>query len=276
MKLPSDFLFTQSNLQDYVDCPQRFYLRYVRRLAWPALQAEPAREHERHVLQGVEFHRLVHQYILGIPSEELSRGVIDVDLRRWWQNYLDRGPTDLPPSLYPETVLSAPMAGHRLLAKYDLIAIAPEQRGVILEWKTYHKRHTRQWLAERLQTRVYRYLLIQAGSHLNGGQPFDSEQVEMMYWFANFPDEPQTFPYDTGQCEADEAYLSSLIEEIKALEEREFPLTTDRDRCRYCGYRSLCQRGESAGDFTEAEEEWELDEDLEVPIDVEQGAEFEY
>lgn len=171
MKLPSDFLFSQSNLQDYVDCPRRFYLRYVRRLAWPALQAEPAREHERHLRQGAEFHRLVHQHILGIPPEELSRGVTDVDLSRWWQNYLDHGPTDLPQSLYPEAVLSAPMGGHRLVAKYDLIAIAPEQRGVILEWKTYWKPHTRPWLAERLQTRVYRYLLIQAGSHLNGGQP---------------------------------------------------------------------------------------------------------
>ncbi len=276
MKLPSDFLFTQSNLQDYVDCPRRFYLRYVRRLAWPALQAEPAREHERHLQQGAAFHRLVHQHILGIPPEELSRGVTDVDLRRWWQNYLDRGPTELPPSLYPEAVLSAPMAGHRLLAKYDVIAMAPEQRGVILEWKTYHKRPARQWLTERLQTRVYRYLLIRAGSHLNDGQPIKSEQVEMIYWFANFPDEPHIFPYDTGQCEGDEAYLFSLIEEIKGLEERDFPLRTDQDRCGYCGYRSLCRRGESAGDFTEAEEEWELDDDLEVSIDVEQTAEFEY
>ncbi len=40
MALPSDFQFSQSSLQDYVDCPWRFYLRYIRQLAWPAIVAE--------------------------------------------------------------------------------------------------------------------------------------------------------------------------------------------------------------------------------------------
>ncbi len=276
MKLPGDFLFSQSNLQDYVDCPRRFYLRYVRQLAWPAVQAEPALEQERHLQQGAEFHRLVHQHILGIPSAEISRGITDVDLSRWWENYLGQGPTGLPQSLYPETVLSAPIGGHRLVAKYDLIGLDPGQRAVILEWKTDRKRRRRQWLTERLQTRVYRYLLIRAGSHLNAGQPLDPAQVEMIYWFANYPDGPERFPYDTPQYEADEAYLTSLIEEIRNQQPREFDLTSEEKRCRYCPYRSLCRRGETAGDRTDAEEEWELDEDFGLSLDLEHVAEIEY
>jgi CRISPR/Cas system-associated exonuclease Cas4 (RecB family) len=276
MKLPSDFLFSQSNLQDYADCPRRFYLRYVRRLAWPAVEAEPALEHERHLRQGVEFHRLVHQHILGIPSEELSTGITDVDLSRWWQNYLGHGPTGLPQSLHPEAVLSAPASGHRLVAKYDVIAVDAGQRAVILELKTWHRRRRRTWLAERLQTRVYRHLLVRAGSFLNGGERFEPQQVEMTYWFANFPNDPESFPYDTRQYEADEAYLTTLIEEIEGLREGDFPLTSDRKHCRYCRYRSLCGRGDVAGEFLEAGEEWDLDEELEIPIDLEQTAEIEF
>ena len=114
MTLPTDFQFSQGSLQDYVDCPRRFQLRYVHHLAWPAAESEPALENERHLRQGAAFHRLVHQHVLGLPPEQLSRTVADEALRRWWRNYLAEPPADLPPSRYPEIVLSAPVGGHRL------------------------------------------------------------------------------------------------------------------------------------------------------------------
>ena len=40
--LPDDFHFSQGSLQDYVDCQRRFQLRYLMKLAWPAVDAEPA------------------------------------------------------------------------------------------------------------------------------------------------------------------------------------------------------------------------------------------
>ena len=276
MTLPPDFLFSQSSLQDYVDCPRRFYLRYVRRLAWPAIEARPPIEHERHLQQGSEFHHLVHQHALGIPAEELTSAITDLDLRRWWRDYLEKSPPDLPEVRYAEAVLSAQVSDQRLVAKYDLIAVDAGQRAVILEWKTYRGRSRRTWLAGRLQTRVYRYLLVRAGSHLNEGEPFEAEQVEMIYWFANFPDDPESFPYDAAEYEADETYLTSLFEEIKGLREEDFSLTSDDDRCRFCRYRSLCRRGDAAGDFKEVEETWDLDDDLEVSLDFEQMAEIEY
>ncbi len=98
----------------------------------------------------------------------------------------------------------------------------------------------------------------------------------MIYWFANYPDGPERFPYDTPQYEADEAYLTSLIEEIRNQQPREFDLTSEEKRCRYCPYRSLCRRGETAGDRTDAEEEWELDEDFGLSVDLEHVAEIEY
>ena len=312
MTLPNDFQFSQGSLQDYVDCPRRFQLRYIQRLAWPAVEAEPPLENERHLQQGAAFHRLVHQHVLGLSPERLASTITDEDLSRWWHNYLKSAPVDPSASLYPEAILSAPVSGHRLVAKYDLIALMGSSgldrspsttlrtgpspiekadfdelsRAVILEWKTSRKRPQRRWLAERLQTRVYPYLLVRAGSHLleigDGGlemgdwRPFQPEQVEMVYWFANFPQDPERFPYDAAQYEADDHYLASLIEKIKGLGDEDFPLTPQERRCRYCPYRSLCQRGVRAGTFDGAEDDM-MPEDLsQLDFDFEQIAEIEF
>jgi len=276
MTLPTDFQFNQGNLQDYVDCPRRFYLRYVRRLAWPAVEVEPALERERHLQQGATFHRLAHQHALGLLPERLSSMITDEDLSRWWRNYLESGPVDLPASHYPEVVLSGPVSGHRLLAKYDLIAVDPGQGAVIIDWKTFHKRPQRERLAARLQTRVYSYLLVRAGFHLNEGQPFQPAQIEMVYWFANFPDNPERFSYNAAQYKGDEAYVRSLIEKIKGLGDEDFGLTAQEGRCPYCRYRSLCQRGVRAGTFEEAEEQLEPEDALGISLDFEQIGEIEY
>jgi len=277
--LPPDFQFSQASLQDYADCPRRFQLRYVERVDWPAHETEPALENERHLQQGAAFHRLVHQHLLGIPEERLARAAADADLRRWWHNYLTRGPEDLPASRHPEIVLSAPLGDYRLVAKYDLVTVDPSamlragpgRQAVILDWKTSRRRPNRKYLAERLQTKVYPYLLVLAGDHLNGGQPLAPEQVEMVYWFADFPEDPARFPYSSAQYEADEAYLTSLVGQIGS---PPYPRTTDERNCRYCRYRSLCQRGVEAGPLDEMEDE--LTQDFDISLDFEQIAEIEY
>jgi hypothetical protein len=275
-RLTPDFQFSQGSLQDYADCPRRFQLRYLDRLAWPALEVAPAMENERHLRQGVAFHRLVRQHLLGLAPERLLRAATAQDLDRWWQNYMAHPPAVLPPRRSPEIVLSAPMGGHRLLAKYDLIAVEPGRRAVIWDWKTTRGRPQRKWLEERLQTKVYRFLLVQAGSQLNDGHAFEPEQVEMGYWFACFPSGPELFHYDALQYAADELYLSSLIEEIKRLGAADFSLTEDHQHCDYCRYRSLCQRGVTAGSMPQTEEDGELEDDLDFVLDHEQIAEVEY
>jgi hypothetical protein len=273
---PTDFQFSQASLQDYVDCPRRFQLRYLLRLAWPALEAEPALESERHLQQGAAFHRLVHQHVLGIAPERLSNAVTDADLRRWWHNYLEHGPGDLPASRYPEVVLSAPAGGYRLVAKYDLVAVDASQRGVIVDWKTSRRQPRRRHLAERLQTRVYPYLLVRAGSHLNDGRPFEPEQVEMVYWFANFPGSPERFSYGAARYEADGAYLAALIGEIESLGDGDFPLTTQERHCRYCIYRSYCDRGARAGAMDEMDSDMAPEDLSQLDFDFEQIAEIEF
>ncbi len=266
---------SQSSLQDYMDCAQRFKLRYLDRLAYPAVETEPTLENEKHQQQGEYFHRLIQQYLIGIPAEQIAKFVNSPDLQRWWENF--QTAKDLAglhqrvqqrsekagglSGLYPEANLSAPLGAYRLLAKYDLIAIK-DDKVTIYDWKTYRKRPRNEWLAGRMQTRVYRALLVHAGAHLNRGKPFEPEQIEMVYWFADFPDDPARFSYTSAQFMRDWDSLLRLSEEVASA--ASFPLTEDRQKCLFCTYRSYCERGIQAGNSEQADADMEAEELFDV------------
>jgi hypothetical protein len=247
--LPPVFQFSQNSLQDYVDCARRFQLRYVIGQRWPAARSEPIEEHEHFVEQGTQFHLLVQRHLLGIPAEKLIPQ--DPLLKQWWDAYLDSPPQNLPTALrLPEVQLSTAVGDQRLLARFDLLAIDPGERAVIVDWKTTRYRSGRQALAARLQSRVYPFVLVEAGSQLFGG-PIRPEQVSLVYWFAEDPARPEVIPYDAARHEENRVYLADLIASILAHDEDIWPLTGDDHHCRYCVYRSLCDRGVRAGPFAE-------------------------
>lgn len=255
---------SQSSLQDYLDCPRRFQLRYIERLSYPAIEAEPALENEKHILEGEYFHRLAQQYWIGIPGGQVAKLANTPNLQKWWENFLAAKELqrlkDLP-GLSPEATLSAPLGNFRLLAKYDLIAVG-DGKATIYDWKTYRKRPRNEFLAPRMQTRVYRALLAHAGAHLNGNKPIEPEQIEMVYWFADFPDDPARFPYTSAQYNRDWDMLLKLSEDIGSASS--YPLTDDRQKCGFCPYRSYCERGVRAGTMDQAEAEMEADELFDV------------
>ena len=254
---------SQSSLQDYVDCARRFQLRYLDRLSYPAIESEPALENEKHQREGEYFHRLVQQYLIGIPQEQISKLANTPNLQKWWANFqaLSHNSFTGLTSQLPEITLSAPLGNYRLVAKYDLIAVE-NGKATIYDWKTYRKRPRNEWLAARLQTRVYRALLVNAGAHLNNGQPFEPEQIEMIYWFADFPNEPARVPYDSAQYKRDWDMLTKLADEIGSASS--YPLTDDVQKCAYCSYRSYNERGIRAGELDQAETETESEELFDV------------
>jgi len=284
---------SQSSLQDYHDCPRRFELRYLQRLAYPAVETEPALENEKHQREGEYFHRLVQQHLIGIPAKQVSKLANTDNLQRWWENYINAN--DLKDlrvfeklgGLHAEVTLSAPLGKSRLVAKYDLIAIE-NNKVTIYDWKTYRKRPKNEWLAIRWQTRVYRALLVQAGAHFNNGKPFEPEQIEMIYWFADFPTDSARFIYKADQYKRDWDALTRLSEEIASASSGStlrqaqcgaslttgFPLTDDVSKCNYCPYRSYCNRGARAGDAADAELETEAEELFD--INFEQIGEIEF
>ena len=276
MALPADFIFSQNSLQDYADCLRRFSLRYLEHLAWPAIEAEPAVEHERQVRVGKLFHLLVHQHMLGVPLERLTPMASDPDLRLFWQNYQEALPGVVPGRRLPEMTLLLPFAGYALEAKPDLLVVSPEGKATIFDWKTAARLPRREWLEHRMQTRVYRYVLLQAGQGLNGGKAFAPEDIDFVYWYAGFPDQPFRLDYSAALAAEDESVLREIIEEIAGRVPDDFPKTPDIRRCRFCAYRSYCDRGEGAGDIEEMEEVPTAPEPSRVDLDFDQIAEIEF
>ncbi len=277
-RLPTPFLFSQASLQDFVDCPRRFQLRYILRLAWPALEAEPPMENELYMQKGALFHRMVQQYLLGIPAQHLTRMIHEDELNQWWHNFLECGPELMdankkPIVYYPEFSLSAPLGSQRLTAKYDLILPQAGSRFIIFDWKTSRKRSRAAWLKERLQTRVYPYLLACAGAGLNRNVPIRPDQIEMIYWFAAFPNNPEHIQYTPEQAALDDAYLAGLAQEIEGRTEQEFEMAGEDNDCGYCTYRSLCERGQ-AGPLNDSGDE--SDREQEPAFDFEQIAEIRF
>lgn len=253
MNLPEDFIFSQSSLHDYLECPRRFQLRYLLQQRWPGPEVDDLLAFEERMRQGERFHHLIHQHQVGIPAELLMRHISDPELRTWFNAYQARALADLPPQRYPEITLTVRLGDYLLLARYDLLAITPGGPAVIMDWKTSRYVPRTEKLAQHMQTRVYRYVLAAGGAHLNDGQPIPPEQISLVYWYAAFEGETQRFPYSEAQFAADEADLLALMTEINTAQS--FPLTEETHRCRYCIYRSLCDRGREAGSLAA----WEAD-----------------
>lgn len=272
MNLPADFAFTQGSLQDAADCPRRFELRYIKRLRYPAVEAVPALQFERRTRQGARFHKMVQQHLLGVPAETLAASLADdPELTKWWDTFRRTGLAGLPGQRQAEITLQTHLSGRRLIAKYDLLALDAGGEAVIVDWKTWRRVPAEQRLKSRLQTILYRYVLAKAGAHLYGGA-IPPEKIRIIYCFVALGDQRHSIDYSPQQLRDDEAYLLNLIAEIDGAEQ--FALTEDRARCRFCTYRSLCERGE-AGALDWLDEEDDLEEE-DYALDFDQIAEIEF
>ncbi|HXF61514.1 MAG TPA: PD-(D/E)XK nuclease family protein [Caldilineaceae bacterium] len=271
--LPDDFSFSQSSLQAFADCARRFWLAYVQRLPWPAIEAEPVQDHELLMRLGAQFHLLVQRAEIGLDLGLLTRS-LPAPLDAWFAAYQSYRPSDLPSGrievervLTVPLALSAPTEGditapgrvYRLAAKYDLIAADEEGRVVIVDWKTGRRRPEPSTLRQRLQTLVYLYVLVEAAPALGWGE-IAPEQVEMRYWFTAAPNQPIIIRYDQAQHAENGRKLKALVQRIlagSAIED--FPLAPDTEAnrarlCRYCAYRSRCNRGVLPGHVDDLEE----------------------
>lgn len=275
--LPTDFTFSQTNLQDFTDCPALFDLRYCRHIVYPAVQSEPLETFEEHMQRGAAFHMLVQQHQVGVPPQVLTDSIDDDALLEWWQAYLTTPYAAAPTPTRAEITLSTPIAGFRLIAKLDLIAREDDGTLTIIDWKTAFKRPNRTFLASRLQTMVYPFVLVEAGRHLNDGQPIAPEQVRLMYWFPTHPKNPEIFAYDDEQHAGARARLERLIADIAARGDDDFRLTDDVRRCQFCEYRGLHLRGTHAGDWRDDDAAGDvLIDDGGVDFTLDQIAEVEF
>lgn len=242
MPLPDSFVFTQQNLQDYKDCAYRFYLRDILKLEWPAIESEPIREQEALIELGMRFHLLCQQYFSGIPAEALSAQITQPELVNWWQSFLELNLHPPAGDFSVEKLFSIPFAKYRLAAKFDLL-IKSDEKLLIYDWKTSQHQPKRQTLLTRMQSKVYPLV----ASKLHSTTNLADENVEMIYWYPAFPQSPVKFTYSSSQKEADETELEMLVAEIASMDKDDFKKTNIEKACKFCRFRSLCDRGKEAG-----------------------------
>lgn len=241
--LPARFRFTQNNLNDFLECNHRFFQRHIAQQPWPATETSGEQEmaHERRRHAGVVLHRWIERFWLGAIDPALDAPDGDDEVRALWSRFITTDFSFLPAQRNPELALSCALGARRLYARYDLLTIEPG-RAVIVDWKTARNLGYEDW-ARRLQTRVYLFVLVEAGDPYHDGVPLQPEQCEMRYWLANAQQPWVTVNYSTEQHEASREYLSQMADEIfHHAHPAAFPMTDDARQCVPCGYRTLCQR----------------------------------
>jgi hypothetical protein len=277
MVLNGGHTFTQASLQDFVDCPRRFQLRYLMELPWPAVPTEPISENEKITQLGQRFHQMAHQRFLGIQSANIEASINDQELQEWWHNFEDFACTLINQKcvLLPEFTFTSSIEQSRIVAKFDLILACSENKFTIYDWKTYRSRPILKNLLRRIQSRVYPYLLTKVGADINRRIAIDPANVEMIYWFASYPEQAIRFSYNSSRFHADERFLTNLIETINGLDENKFFLTEDQQQCKYCVYRSLCDRGATAGEINGMDDFLDTPAAAEIEFDFDQISEIE-
>ncbi len=241
--LPSRFRFSQQNLSDFLACNRRFYQRHLAQQAWPATDTTSAQAlaYERRARAGIALHRWIERYWLGAvdPATDAPEG--DDEVAQLWARFVATDFSFLPAQRNPELALSAELGSHRLYARYDLLAIEPG-RAVIVDWKSARNTAHEDW-GRRLQTRVYMFVLAEAGAPYHDGVDLKPAQCEMRYWLANADDPWVTVRYTQEEHEANREYLSHLADDISLRSHiDQFPMTDDQRQCERCAYKTLCRR----------------------------------
>jgi hypothetical protein len=233
-------------------------------MPWPAEEAQPAAELESRQRDALTFHRLVQQRVLGIPDEVIASHANTPILSKWWGEFVNHAPDLRGWTLRPEHLISAPVGPYRITAKYDLLALR-DGEAIIYDWKTYQRRPTNEHLAARWQTRVYLALLAHVAPSLGGGVRLEAERLRLIYWFAEFPEQTAEFGYDSRRAAIDWEEIRALTLTIAG--ESTWNATSDVRLCRFCVYRSFCNRG-GAASMAESADLSEPERMLQSPLSV--------
>lgn len=268
-------IYSQSNLQTFLDCQRKFELKYLQRQIWPAIQTEPILLIEEHIKNGNQFHLMAQQFFTSLQPDVILSQTNNQILQDWWVSFLKFVQQFENHHCQPEVFISSNLENRRFVGIFDLLVFSPGEKYYIIDWKTNNRKPGRSILEKHIQTRLYPLLLTLAGDQWNNNKKIEPLQIEMIYWFTNDPEHPESFLYSQQQFEEDLEFFHQLVEIIEKTKPNEFRLTDNEKLCKFCQYRSLCNRGIKPGSIQE-EETVGLDlfaEEI-IDIDIEQIGEI--
>ncbi|MDO9087863.1 MAG: PD-(D/E)XK nuclease family protein [Anaerolineaceae bacterium] len=244
--------YSQNKLHDYLECPRRYELKYLIQRVWPAVLSEPVLEMEQQIKNGKKFHLLAQQYFSGINQDDIVKQIDDEKMNIWWDNFIQFADQFLSLPHQPEVLISSIINSYRFKGVFDLLVYSPGEKFIIVDWKTNQHKPDKKLLEQHIQTRLYPLILAQAGEQWNNNQKILPGQIEMIYWFANYPDGPETFTYSQHNFQMDLDFVQNLVQKIENTKINEFELTKNEKTCLFCNYRSLCSRGTKPGNQSES------------------------
>jgi len=240
-------------IRTYISCPLRFRYRYVDNLYWSRTWGSDPNERQA-LEQGQNFHLLARRYYAGVDPGLVTDAVEPGLLAEWLVKLEQFLPRTFDRQFYPELELRLTQPALRLVAKFDLLVVEPDGKATIYDWKTERRIPRRSYLLKSPQTLVYRYMLCAAGGAYSPEGRFRPQDVSMVYWNPQYPDQWHRLKYTEAQFQKDDAYLRSLVASILRTPREGFVATSEEQVCRFCEFRMLChgQRAEQ-GDVEEEE-----------------------
>ena len=203
---------TQTQISAYERCKRCYFLKYVRKLAWP-VEVNSRQEIQR----GADFHLLVRQMIMGFHPESLLLPAGDEKIAKWVENFGKSMPLKGSGQVFAEKEVSVLYSDVLWLGKFDALALR-DDRIVIFDWKTTDHRADAAVYRESPQTRLYRFLAKSGAPRLLGAglHGIPAENIEDMTW------------------------LRLKAREMSSEEESDYPCRENLRACRFCGYETYC------------------------------------
>jgi len=234
-------------LEQLERCPRKFALRYKARRFWPAT-APAAREASTEAQAlGVTLHRLVQRHALGLPvAATLAEAAQELPaLTACWQAFA-ASPHATPPAaaeVWTEQTLHLRLptaAGPLPLeVRFDRL-VRQGDSWTILDWKTGR---VGAHLATTWQTRLYPFVLAEAGAALAGSDAPAPERIALTYWEVA-AGQGLTLRHNQVRHAATRDALEAIAARVAAPFDEAAPddpaYPRDPSHCPHCPYDSLC------------------------------------
>lgn len=232
--------FSQTQIQDYLFCPRRYFLSHIQKITWPEPVSPSFEKIEESNRQGKAFHLFINRLIQGVSYKELISQVYETDLNQWLKNFKKYNPLPDNAKIFSEIEISAIFAEILWIGYMDAVAFLPDKIQ-IFDWKTSRRVGDPKVLLNSPQTRLYCFLMMQNHQNfLNFSGNISPDQIEMVYWYARFPSDPIHLQYSAELYDKDLVYFKDMAEKLCYDDRANYPQTLQQNNCRFCRFQTFC------------------------------------
>ncbi|WP_320045648.1 PD-(D/E)XK nuclease family protein [uncultured Ilyobacter sp.] len=236
-----NFLYTQSSIGTFIQCPLKFRYRY-----FEGLYGSDDDSLKDSFERGSRFHLLAERYFKGIDTE--GEYIQEKELKELFQKIKEKYPLEANCRYFSEYEIREKTEKIRLMARYDLIILKPNGRVQIVDFKTNKRRLSGKSIEESLQTKIYLYLLKENYKYV-----FENirkiKNIEMVYYQTEYSEENFVVKYDDDLHEKNRAFLNETLENIEVFNFNEYE-KTEVNHCKVCEFKNFCWKNKKSVDDT--------------------------